>query len=169
MSPQELLNINGNFDGNSLLMKTAHEMHQLLSSLKIDYVIIGGLAVIRNGAVRTTNDIDIIVGKEDWQKLKDNFNLDNYKLGLNVITNLENNISIDVLFKEDQWSIIPLPEPKEVAEYDEKLGANFIDLYHLIELKIATYLTKKRKEGMEIASKDLYDTVELIRNNDIKM
>jgi hypothetical protein len=168
MSPEELLKINGNFDTNSLLMQTARELHLYFVKKKIEYVIIGGLAVIRNNAVRTTCDIDILMGKNDWLNMKKDFDPAHYQTGYDTIINLDNGITIDLLFKEDDWNmIIPFPDPKEVAEYDNGLGANFIGLYDLIEMKIAIYLSKKKEDGIEIASKDLYDVVELIKNNEI--
>jgi hypothetical protein len=170
MTPEELLKINGNFDANSSLMQTARELHMYFSEKHIEYVIIGGLAVIRNNAVRTTCDIDILMEKNDWMNIKKEFDPAHYQTGYDTIVNMDNGITVDLLFKEDDWNmIIPFPDPKEVAEYDDELGANFIGLYYLIEMKIAVYLSKKKEEGIEMASKDLYDVVELIKNNDIDL
>ncbi len=78
----------------------------------------------------------------------------------------KNNIDIDVLFPGNDWEmLIPLAHPDTVKEYDEDFGANFIGLKPLLELKTAVYLKKKKEEGIEIAAKDLYDVVELIKKN----
>ena len=60
---------------------------------------------------------------------------------------------------------IELPEPENVYEYDSELSANFIKLFHLLELKMGAYLQKKKEDGIKVAAKDLYDIVDLIKNN----
>jgi|WetSurMetagenome_2_1015567.scaffolds.fasta_scaffold509312_2 hypothetical protein len=79
ISPLDLLNINGNFDQNSMLVSTARDILKYFTENKTDYVIIDGLAVIRNGALRTTDDIDILMNKTDWLRMKENFALPDYK------------------------------------------------------------------------------------------
>ena len=59
----------------------------------------------------------------------------------------------------------PLPDPGDVAEFDKDLGADFISLFHLLQLKISVYMQKEKEDGIEFAAKDLADVVELIRNN----
>ena len=61
--------------------------------------------------------------------------------------------------------VIPLPEPDKVREFDEELGAYFISLKKLIELKTAVYLGKLKEDGPELAAKDMADVVMLIENN----
>ena len=76
-------------------------------------------------------------------------------------------VPIDVLFPGDDWDMmIPLPAPDAVSEFDQQLGARFMGLGPLIELKCAVYLAKRRDDGIEVAAKDLSDVAELIRHND---
>jgi hypothetical protein len=73
---------------------------------------------------------------------------------------------VDVLFSGDDWGmLLPLPDPAEVAEFGRELGANFLGLGQLLQLKTAVYLAKKRDEGIELAAKDLADVVELLKAN----
>ena len=74
--------------------------------------------------------------------------------------------TFDIRFAGDGWKMpFPLPDPREVSQFDTQLGANFIGLHHLVQLKTAVYLTKLRDDGPELAAKDLADVVELIRKN----
>ena len=59
-------------------------------------------------------------------------------------------------------------ERTKVAEFDESLGANFISLHALVQLKTAVYLVKLREHGPTTAAKDLADVQALIKNNLIK-
>jgi hypothetical protein len=61
--------------------------------------------------------------------------------------------------------VLPVPEPEAVREYDRELGAYYIDLLHLLELKTAVFIKKREEDGIEIAAKDLADIVALTENN----
>jgi hypothetical protein len=64
--------------------------------------------------------------------------------------------------------VIPMPDPRKVAEFDESLGANFIGLHALVQLKTAVYLDKLREHGLTTAARDLADVHALIKNNLVK-
>jgi len=137
----------------------------LLAQQDIPYVIIGGLSVIRNQAVRTTQDVDLLVRKEDWPRIREAL-ADRFSVQIDSAVDRDTNVQVDILFAGDDWDmIVPLPDPVEVLEHDSDLGANFLSLPAILELKTATYLQKKRDEGIEIAAKDLSDVVELLKNN----
>jgi hypothetical protein len=168
MTAKELLELNGDFR-HSPLLETARKLHRLLSPHQISYAIIGGLSVIRNGAVRTTQDIDILVRKEQWSRLQDALQAD-FNVKLDSAVDRNTNISVDILFAgENRDTTPPLPDPAQVLEYDAELQANFVSLPAILELKTAIYLQKKRDEGVEIAAKDLADVVALLRNNQDKL
>ena len=59
----------------------------------------------------------------------------------------------------------PCRIPGKVGEFDDELGANFIGLHALVQLKAAVYLTKRRELDEDVASKDRSDVFELIRRN----
>jgi hypothetical protein len=168
MNAKELLYINGNFK-NSPLIKTLQKIHNYFTGADIPYTVIGGLAVIRNGAYRTTHDIDILTKKDGWEKIKKVIT-DDFETGIDNAKDKENNIDIDLLFEGDDWDMVfVMPSPEKVYEYDEELKANFMDLFNILQLKTAVYMQKEKESGIEIASKDLSDVVELIKQNKDKI
>ncbi len=62
MTAKEVLNLNGDFR-RSPLLDTLHRIDSYLSSKKISYAVVGGMAVVRNGARRTTIDLDILLAR----------------------------------------------------------------------------------------------------------
>ena len=164
MNAKDLLELNGDFRGSPLL-DTARKLHRLLTQKKIPYVIIGGLSVIRNGAVRTTQDVDVLVRRDQWPEIRSA--LDRYfVIEVDAAVDRETDVPVDFLYAGDDWDMIfPLPDPEDVSEYDSGLQANFLSLISILELKTAVYLQKKRDSGIEIAAKDLADVVGLLTNN----
>jgi hypothetical protein len=164
MTAEDLLNLNGDFRSSPLL-DTARKLHKLLVQQDIPYVIIGGMSVIRNKAVRTTQDVDLLIRREDWPRIREAL-ADGFTVGIDSAVDRDTTVQVDILFAGDDWDmIVPLPDPVEVLEHDSDLGANFLSLPVILELKTAAYLQKKRDEGIEIAAKDLSDVVELLKNN----
>jgi hypothetical protein len=155
MSPEEVLDLNGDFK-RSPLLETARRLHACFAAAQIPYVIIGGLSVVRNGAVRTTIDVDVLLRREDWPRAR--ASLDQaFETGADRAKDRRNGVDVDFLFSGSEWEI--------TAEYDERMGANFLSLQSVLELKTAVYLQKKSEEGIEGAAKDLADVVALIRAN----
>jgi hypothetical protein len=164
MNAKDLLDLNGDFRSSPLL-DTARKLYRLLTQKRIPYVIIGGLSVIRNGAVRTTLDVDVLVRKEDWSEVRNSLSKD-FAIEVESAVDRGTGVHVDFLFAgADGDMILPLPDPVKVAEFDAALQANFLPLLSILELKTAIYLQKKRDEGIEIAAKDLADVVELLKNN----
>ncbi|MBN1524901.1 MAG: hypothetical protein JW904_10480 [Spirochaetales bacterium] len=164
MSPEEVLYINGNFK-KSPLLEVIKKLHKAFSEKNVPYAVIGGMAVIRNGGFRTTHDIDILTTQAGWTEVRKILEGE-FITGTESAEDKKLGIPVDVLFPGEAWEmLIPLPEPDSVWEYDEVLGANFITLKKLIELKIAMYLSKLEDDGPELAAKDMADAVMLIENN----
>ena len=164
MSPGEILKINGDFKSSPLL-EVLKKIHKAFSEKNLPYAVIGGMAVIRNGGFRTTHDIDILTTQSGWAEVRKSLAGD-FETGPESATDNHTGIPVDVLFPGNDWEmVIPLPQPDQVAEYAEELGACFISLKHLIELKTAIYLAKLREDGPELAAKDMADVVMLIENN----
>jgi hypothetical protein len=164
MSPEEVLELNGDFT-RSPLLDTARRLHALFAAAQIPYVIIGGLSVVRNGAVRTTIDVDVLLRREDWPRARASLD-PAFETGADQAKDRTNGVDVDFLFSGSEWDmLVPLPDPSATTEYDERLGANFLSLRGILELKTAVYLQKKREEGIEGAAKDLADVVALVRAN----
>jgi hypothetical protein len=164
MTAEEIFRKNGNFE-NSPLIRTVRNFHDLSQDLDIPYAVIGGMAVVRNGAVRTTVDVDILTTPEGWNRI-----VDHPPRGLEVFSDhavdIETGVDIDVLFPGDDWEMkIPLPDPEEIRELDPSLGGYFCGLRYLLEIKTAVFVKKRDEDGIEIAAKDLADLVALTENN----
>jgi len=168
MTAKRILEINGDFH-NSPLLDSLRRINKLFSEYSIPYAVIGGLAVVRNGAVRTTIDIDILTSKDGWSRIREAAP-EEFKTGMDHAVDKKNGVDIDVIFSGNDWEmVIPLPRAEEIREYDKELEAWFIDLPHLIELKTAVFLKKKIEDGFEIAAKDMADITALMENNLQKM
>ena len=169
MTAAELLRINGDGGGGSPLMRAVRRFHAMAESCGVAYCVIGGLAVVRNGWVRTTYDIDLLVDRTGWDSLQRNeatAHAAGFTLQRVAARDHATGIHLDILFPGDDWEmLIPLPEPAAVREYDAELGAWFIGLGPLLAVKAAVYLAKLDDVGPELAAKDLTDVVELMRAN----
>ena len=138
------------------------ELHRFLEGQGIIYAIVGGVAVARAGAFRTTGDIDILVRREEWQRLEKHCHLA-FRIGPDWAVHRESTVPVDVLFSGDDWELpFLMPDPGEVREWDEKGGAWFMAPARLLELKAAVYLSKKNEYGPSTASKDLADVTALL-------
>lgn len=166
MTAKELLEINCDFK-KSPLIESLRRIHTLFNKNSVEYAVIGGMAVVRNGAVRTTDDIDVLTNEDGWKKIIEE-NTPGFNTGLDHAVDTINGIDIDILFTGNKWEmVIPVPMVDDIKEFDDELGAWFIDLLHLIELKTAVYMKKKSEDGIEVAAKDLADIVALTKNNEI--
>ena len=164
MSPEKVLNINGNFK-KSPLLEVIKKLHKVFSEKDVPYAVVGGMAVIRNGGFRTTHDIDILTTEAGWAEVRKGLEGE-FKTGTESAEDNNWGIPVDVLFPGEEWEmVIPHPEPDKVGEFDEELGAYFISLKKLIEMKTAVYLGKLKEDGPELAAKDMADVVMLIENN----
>jgi len=164
MNAKKVLELNGDFR-NSPLLDTARRLHACFTRHGIPYTIIGGLAVVRNGAVRTTVDVDVLLEKQDREKARTALGED-FATGVDSASDRRNQVEVDFLYSGDDWGmVIPLPAPAAHSVFDSALGANFMDLRGILELKTAVYLHKKAEDGIELAAKDLADVVALLRAN----
>lgn len=164
MAGERLLQQNGDFK-DSPLIKTVRRVHRVFSSRNLSYAVVGGMAAVRNGAVRTTVDVDVLVSKGDWEIIRGN-TPKGFQVRLDHAIDTETGVEIDILFPGDDWEmLIPVPEPNSVRVFDREIGAFYIDLLPLIEWKTAVYIKKREEDGIEIAAKDLADVVALTENN----
>ena len=157
----EVLRINGDGGSESPLMRTVRRLHAWLDGHGVAYCVVGGLAVVRTGWVRTTHDVDVLVDRDGWAAAPADASI---AVEGDSARDRITGIAIDILFPGDDWEmVIPLPEPAQVREYDEDLGAWFIAPAPLVAVKTAVYLSKLAEYGAELAAKDLTDVVELLR------
>ncbi len=164
MTATEVLKLNGNMR-DSPLMGVVRRFHTLSISRELPYCIVGGMAVIRNGYPRTTIDVDVLTSKEAWSKMLPLVG-EISSQAIDDCVDRETGVTIDILFADEDWEmVIPMPDPRKVGEYDEELGARFIGLHDLVQLKMAVHLSKLQESGIEVAAKDLSDVYELMSRN----
>jgi hypothetical protein len=167
MTAERLLHLNGDLrdPDKSEMMEVVRRFHALSRTHDLPYCVVGGMAVIRNGLLRTTGDIDILTLKKDWRKVLP-LNGDISSEGLDNCVDRKTGITIDILFADEDWEmVIEMPDPRKVGEYDEKKGAYFIGLHDLVQLKMAVYLSKLKEHGPATAARDLGDVQGLMKNN----
>ncbi len=164
MTAKELFELNGDFK-RSPLIETLRILHGIFTGQKVDYAVIGGMAVVRSGSVRTTYDVDILTTREGWDRIR-GCDPEELETDIDSARCRPTGVEIDVLFAGDDWDmVLPLPQPSDVFEFDGELGANFISLSNLLELKCAVYMQKRKEYGIELAAKDLADVVDLLSSN----
>ncbi len=164
MTAAEILKLNGNMK-DSPLMDAVRRFHALSSSRGLPYCVVGGMAVVRNGYPRTTIDVDILTFKKAWRTLLP-LEGEISSQGIDSCVDRASGVTIDILFADEDWEmVIPMPDPLSAGEYDEELGARFIRLHDLIQLKMAVHLSKLQDSGADVAAKDLSDVYELMRRN----
>jgi hypothetical protein len=120
-------------------------LNTLLKSWNISYAVIGGMAVIHHGYIRTTDDIDILVDQQDKDKMK------------SIPTE-----KLMVLFSEaisdDGVHGLVFPPPSDISEVED--GLPFINLNKLLEFKISSGIYGKRMQ-------DFGDVQKLIKANQL--
>ena len=151
------------FEEKSAVFKALYNIAQRLKSLDIPYAIVGGMALFRHGLRRFTEDVDILVTKEDLKKIHEKLDGRGY---LPPFTNskhlrdTELGVRIEFLTTGDypgdgKKKPVAFPDPSTV-NFDSD-GINFIVLPKLVELKLASGMTNSGR------LKDLSDVLELIK------
>jgi hypothetical protein len=164
MTAAEALWMNGDLR-HSPLMDAVRRFHAMASTRQLPYCVVGGMAVNRNDYVRTTAGINVLTNRDAWRRiipLEGDISSDGPESCVDKATG----IKIDVLFTDEDWGmVIPMPDASAVGEYDEELGARFIGLHALVQLKAAVYMEKLLEQGEDVASKDRSDVYELMSRN----
>jgi hypothetical protein len=157
------LRLNGDMKRDSPMMEVVRRFRALCSRRGLSYCIVGGMAVIRNGYPRTTMGIDILTHRDEWMKMLP-LEGEISSEGIDQCVDGRTGVRIDVLFAD--WGMpTGMPDPGKAGEFDEELGATFMGLHDLVQMKAAVYLSKLREQGEDVASKDRSDVFELISRN----
>lgn len=114
-------------------------LRDLLASAGTAYVVVGGVAVVHHGYVRTTRDIDLIVEASDGSRLESILGGAGFeRLRVNRWRHQASGVEVDLLFAGDP---IPpaakrrYPAPGAVARSPRE--GDIVDLPPLLELKLA--------------------------------
>lgn len=155
------------FEERSAVFQALHKIAERLKSLGIPYAVVGGMALFRHGLRRFTEDVDILVTKEDLKKIHEKLD------GLGYLPPFANSkhlrdtqlgVRIEFLTTGDypgdgRKKPVAFPDPKEVSF--EADGINYVNLHKLVELKLASGMTNAGR------LKDLSDVLELIKTVDL--
>jgi len=108
---------------------------KILNDKKIDYLIVGGWAVILHGVYRGTQDIDLIINTNDINKLIDEFYLNNIK----IIQYIDRN-SGKIEFYEE------IEKAKNYCLHKKGISVKFYDLENQMFMDIIDYAKDKFEE-----------------------
>jgi hypothetical protein len=134
-----------------------------LEELKIDYAVVGGMALTAHGYRRTTVDVDILVRREDNLRIREALDGLGYVppfAGSKNPRDTQTGVRIEFLITgefpgDGKPKPVSFPDPRSVSVVIE--GIRYVGLEKLIELKLASGMTNPGR------LKDLADVQELIR------
>jgi hypothetical protein len=152
------------FGGASRLNETLRKISAKLDELGIEYVAIGGIALTIHGYARMTDDIDLLVTRQDLKKLHAAVVGLGYARAFEGSKNLRDTdtaVKIEFVLTGDfpvsgKQQPIAFPFPARTAPVVQD-GVRFIGLERLIELKLASGMT-----GGPDRARDLVDVQQLI-------
>ncbi|HEY4105779.1 MAG TPA: nucleotidyl transferase AbiEii/AbiGii toxin family protein [Polyangiaceae bacterium] len=157
------------FRGEGSLRETIHNLQARLDELGIPYVVIGGMALAAHGYARMTEDVDVLVTKNDLKKIHANLTGLGYRRlfeGSKNIRDTSTNVKIEFVLTGDfpgsgKPQPLSFPEPTEADPLVQD-GVKFVGLHRLIELKLASGMS-----GGPDRAKDLVDVQQLIKQHQL--
>jgi hypothetical protein len=172
--PESILEVAKRVD--QFFMETSpihHAMRRLattLSQMRIPYAIAGAMAGNAHGHRRTTDDVDILIRREDLDRFKRQYR------GLGWVDKFEGsknfrdavcNVNIDTLIVGEYPGDglpkpVAFPPPEDVAEIAAD-GIPYLSLKTLLELKLASGMTAAHR------MQDLADVMKLIQANQLPL
>lgn len=149
---------------NQTLWETAEECHRILADERIPHAVAGGVAVCLHGYQRNTVDLDMLIRKEDSQKVREILERESFTwkpADAEFIST--SGITVQFLIAGDPAgpdSEVALPDPGAQGSVTAIDGLPVLTLARLIEAKIACGQGNLRR-----THKDFADVVELIAQN----
>jgi len=151
------------FEGESNVQKTLRRIARRLEELEVPYAIAGGMALFAHGHERFTEDIDILVSRDDLKIIHarlDGFGYIPPFTGSKNLRDTEYGVRIEFLVAgefpgDGKPKAVSFPEPEQASVVIE--GIRFLSLSKFVELKLASGMT-----GGIHRMKDLADVVALI-------
>lgn len=151
------------FEEDSAVFKALYNITSRLKTLGIPYAVVGGMALFRHGLRRFTEDVDLLVTRNDLKTIHEKLE------GLGYLPPFTNSkhlrdtrlgVRIEFLTTGDfpgdgKPKPVSFPDPQQVSFEAE--GINYIKLPKLVELKLASGMTNPGR------LKDLADVMELIK------
>ncbi len=149
--------------GNDPVHQTLHVFARRLQDLQIPYAVVGGMALVAHGYLRTTEDVDLLVTTAGLDTIHDKLNGLGYISSFPTSRNLrdtDTGVRIDFVVTgqypgDGKPKPVAFPDPALVAI--EMGGIRYVSLPRLVELKLASGMTNPAR------LRDLADVQELIR------
>jgi hypothetical protein len=155
------------FEGKSAVNLTLEKITRRLKELDIPYAVAGGMALFFHGVRRFTEDVDILVRREDLQQIHQKLEGLGYIplfSGSKNLRDAESGVRVEFIITGDfpgdgKPKPVAFPQPDHASI--EKDGIRWLTLPALIELKLASGMTNPAR------LKDLADVQEIIRILDL--
>ena len=145
----------------SKLLSQVRETDSALKAARVEYMIVGGVAVNAHGVLRATLDLDVMVRSEDGDALDDVLTMLGYK-SLDRRLDLAHYVRpdgtrLDVLYSRRPITARLLEHP-DIARYSN-LDIPIVSIEGLIGLKVQAFTDDPRR------LRDLEDIMRLIKAN----
>lgn len=151
------------FDKKSAVFNALRKVTKRLGDLKIPYAVVGGMALFEHGLRRFTEDVDILVTRDDLKKIHHELDGLGYvppHRNSKHLRDTELGVKIEFLTTGDypgdgKPKPVSFPDPRSASV--ELGGISYVNLPILVELKLASGMTNPSR------LKDLADVLELIK------
>lgn len=151
------------FEGKSRVHQTVERIARRLTELEVPYAVAGGMALVRHGYARFTEDVDLLVTRESLQKIHESLAGLGYRPpfeGSRHLRDADTGVKVEFIVTGDfpgdgKPKPVAFPDPRTVSEVVG--GVTFLQLETLVELKLASGMTNAGR------LKDLADVQELIK------
>jgi hypothetical protein len=152
------------FQGGGGVHETVARISRRLDELGVPFVVVGGIAMFHHGYRRFTEDVYLLVTREDLAIVHERLEGLGFVrpfAGSKNLRDAVNGVKIEFLVTgeypgDGKPKPVAFPHPKDVVEVRD--GIKVLQLPRLVELKLASYMTGTAR------SKDLGDVEELIRS-----
>jgi len=150
------------FMGESPVQLAMRKISRLLDEMNIPYAVIGAMALNEAGYRRVTEDVDLLMTREDLDRFKQEWLGRGYVekfAGSRALRDTENNVPIDVVIAGDypgdgKPKPVRFPDP---ATAESGARVRVLPLERLLELKLASGISAPHR------LRDLADVLEVIR------
>ncbi len=145
--------------------QTLREIARRLDEMGIAYAVVGGMALVAHGYLRTTVDVDLLVTSESLKRIHERLDGMGYLPPFEGSKNLRDTrtgVRIEFIVAgqypgDGKPKPVAFPDPAAVSVAEEIDGVRYVNLPTLIELKLAAGMTNPGR------LRDLADVQELIR------
>jgi hypothetical protein len=155
------------FEEGGAVQQTLRRIAKRLDELGVPYAVVGGLALFFHGYRRFTEDVDVLVTKDDLKRIHEKLEGLGYLppfQGSKHLRDTESGVKVEFLTTgeypgDGKPKPVAFPNPADVRV--ESGGVWFLSLPALVELKLASGLTNP------LRGKDIVDVQELITTLDL--